>query len=179
MFKDKEEIEALQLGSVQMLAPSTAKFAPLGAKEFEALDLPWLFKDDATSDKAMKGPVGKYLFSKLESKGITGLAYNMMIGSSFGLDSLLPGLSATLEWRYFTAVNLPVNTYVNNPGTSSIGTNATLRRTTQPNCCHDNSLLLVDAQGERALPTADKLSLARELVHEIATRLPHASNPSS
>ena len=40
LFKDKEEIEALQLGSVQMLAPSTAKFAPLGAKEFEALDLP-------------------------------------------------------------------------------------------------------------------------------------------
>ena len=42
LYKDKEEIEALQLGSVQMLAPSTAKFAPLGAKEFEALDLPWL-----------------------------------------------------------------------------------------------------------------------------------------
>jgi C4-dicarboxylate-binding protein DctP len=75
LYKDKEEIEALQLGSVQMLAPSTAKFAPLGAKEFEALDLPWLFKDDATYDKAMKGPVGKYLFKKLESKGITGLAY--------------------------------------------------------------------------------------------------------
>jgi C4-dicarboxylate-binding protein DctP len=75
LYKDKEEIEALQLGSVQMLAPSTAKFAPLGAKEFEALDLPWLFKDDATYDKAMKGPVGKWLFSKLESKGIKGLAY--------------------------------------------------------------------------------------------------------
>ena len=75
LFKDKEEIEALQLGSVQMLAPSTAKFAPLGAKEFEALDLPWLFKDEATYDKAMKGPVGKWLFKKLETKGITGLAY--------------------------------------------------------------------------------------------------------
>jgi len=75
LFKDKEEIEALQLGSVQMLAPSTAKFAPLGAKEFEALDLPWLFKDDATYAKAMKGEIGKWLFKKLESKGITGLAY--------------------------------------------------------------------------------------------------------
>src|SRR6476620_2450312 len=68
LFKDKEEIEALQLGSVQMLAPSTAKFAPLGAKEFEALDLPWLFKDEATYTKAMKGPVGKWLFQKLDSK---------------------------------------------------------------------------------------------------------------
>src|SRR5579859_2605721 len=75
LYKDKEEIEALQLGSVQMLAPSTAKFAPLGAKEFEALDLPWLFKDEATYTKAMKGPVGQWLFKKLEAKGITGLAY--------------------------------------------------------------------------------------------------------
>src|SRR3974377_861472 len=75
LYKDKEEIEALQLGSVQLVAPSTAKFAPLGAKEFEALDLPWLFKDDDTYAKAMKGPVGKWLFQKLESKGITGLAY--------------------------------------------------------------------------------------------------------
>ena len=75
LYKDKEEIEALQLGSVQMLAPSTAKFAPLGVKEFEALDLPWLFKDEATYDKAMKGQLGKWLFQKLEAKGITGLAY--------------------------------------------------------------------------------------------------------
>jgi C4-dicarboxylate-binding protein DctP len=75
LYKDKEEIEALQLGSVQMLAPSTAKFAPLGIKEFEALDLPWLFKDDVTYSNAMKGTVGKWLFQKLEAKGITGLAY--------------------------------------------------------------------------------------------------------
>jgi len=75
LYKDKEEIEALQLGSVQMLAPSTAKFAPLGVKEFEALDLPWLFKDDEAYAAAMKGTVGKWLFHKLEAKGITGLAY--------------------------------------------------------------------------------------------------------
>src|SRR5262249_41639287 len=75
LYKDKEEIEALQLGSVQMLAPSTAKFAPLGVKEFEALDLPWLFKDEPTYTKAMKGPVGQWLFKKLEAKGISGLAY--------------------------------------------------------------------------------------------------------
>ncbi len=35
----------------------------------------------------------------------------------------------------------------------------------------DNTLLLVDADGERALATADKLSLARELVRDIAARL--------
>ena len=59
LYKDKEEIEALQLGSVQMLAPSTAKFAPLGVKEFEALDLPWLFKDDAAYAMAVREARGQ------------------------------------------------------------------------------------------------------------------------
>jgi phosphopantothenoylcysteine decarboxylase / phosphopantothenate---cysteine ligase len=35
----------------------------------------------------------------------------------------------------------------------------------------DNTLLLVDAHGERQLPSGDKLSLARELVREISSRL--------
>ena len=35
----------------------------------------------------------------------------------------------------------------------------------------DNALLLVDEHGERQIPSADKLSLARELVREIARRL--------
>jgi C4-dicarboxylate-binding protein DctP len=75
LYKDGEEIEALQLGAVQMLAPSTAKFAPLGAKEFEALDLPFLFANDAEFAKAAGGEVGKFLMSKLEPQGITGLAF--------------------------------------------------------------------------------------------------------
>jgi C4-dicarboxylate-binding protein DctP len=75
LYKDKEEIEALQLGAVQMLAPSTAKFAPLGAKEFEGLDLPYAFANDAAYEKVIKGDVGKFLMSKLETKGITGLAF--------------------------------------------------------------------------------------------------------
>ena len=36
----------------------------------------------------------------------------------------------------------------------------------------DNALLLVDAQGSRELPSADKLTLARQLIAEIARRLP-------
>ena len=35
----------------------------------------------------------------------------------------------------------------------------------------DNALLLVDAEGERAIPRADKLSLARLLIQDIAQRL--------
>src|SRR6516165_3798808 len=47
LYKDKEELEALQLGSVQVLAPSISKFGPLGVKEFDVFDLPFLMSDDA------------------------------------------------------------------------------------------------------------------------------------
>jgi C4-dicarboxylate-binding protein DctP len=75
LYKDKEELEALQLGAVQMLAPSLAKFGPLGVKEFEVFDLPYIFPDKNVLYRVTEGPVGKDLFKKLESKGITGLAY--------------------------------------------------------------------------------------------------------
>src|SRR5438093_10606022 len=42
LYKDGEEMEALQLGAVQMLAPSVSKFGPLGIKEYEAFDLPYI-----------------------------------------------------------------------------------------------------------------------------------------
>ncbi len=75
LYKDKEEIEALQIGAVQMLAPSLAKFGPLGVKEFEAFDLPFIFDDRADLHKITQGPVGAGLLAKLEPKGIKGLAY--------------------------------------------------------------------------------------------------------
>jgi C4-dicarboxylate-binding protein DctP len=75
LYKDKEELEALQLGSVQMLAPSLSKFGPLGVKEFEVFDLPFMFKDTEAFRNVTGGPVGWNLFSKLEPKGIKGLAY--------------------------------------------------------------------------------------------------------
>src|SRR5215213_10274479 len=75
LFKDGEEMEALQLGSVQLLAPSLAKFGPLGAREFEVFDLPYIFDDYAELHKITQGPVGAALFKKLDSKGIAGLAY--------------------------------------------------------------------------------------------------------
>ena len=75
LFKDGEEMEALQLGSVQMLAPSVAKFGPLGVREFEVYDLPYIFDSYDDLHKVNEGPVGKLLFQKLEGKGITGLAF--------------------------------------------------------------------------------------------------------
>ncbi len=75
LYKDKEEVEALQLGAVQMLAPSLAKFGPLGAKEFEVFDLPFIFEDRNALRKVTEGEIGKSLLKKLDSKGILGLAY--------------------------------------------------------------------------------------------------------
>lgn len=75
LYKDKEEMEALQLGAVQMLAPSLAKFGPLGVKEFEVFDLPYLFDDYDQLHKVTLGPVGKALLDKLADKGVLGLAY--------------------------------------------------------------------------------------------------------
>ncbi|WP_412480730.1 TRAP transporter substrate-binding protein [Azonexus sp. IMCC34839] len=75
LYKDKEEMEALQLGAVQMLAPSLAKFGPLGVKEFEVFDLPFIFASYDDLRKVTNGAVGKQLLAKLEPKGIRGLAY--------------------------------------------------------------------------------------------------------
>ena len=75
LYKDKEEVEALQLGAVQMLAPSLAKFGPLGVKEFEVFDLPFILPDKAALGRVTKGPIGQSLLAKLEPKGIKGLAY--------------------------------------------------------------------------------------------------------
>src|SRR5215472_13433928 len=75
LYKDGEEMEALQLGSVQMLAPSVAKFGPLGVREFEVFDLPYIFDNFDELHKVTEGPVGTMLFKKLETKGIIGLAF--------------------------------------------------------------------------------------------------------
>lgn len=75
LYKDKEEMEALQLGAVQMLAPSLAKFAPLGVKEFEVFDLPFIFDNYRELHKVTQGPIGAKLLAKLELNGIHGLAY--------------------------------------------------------------------------------------------------------
>ena len=75
LYKDKEELEALQLGAMQMLAPSLAKFGPLGVKEFEAFDLPYIFPNKTALYNVTEGDIGKGLLKKLEPKGITGLAY--------------------------------------------------------------------------------------------------------
>jgi len=75
LYKDGEELEALQLGAVQMLAPTVSKFGPLGIREFEVFDLPYIFDGYNDVHQVTNGPIGAALLAKLESKGIVGLAY--------------------------------------------------------------------------------------------------------
>src|SRR6187431_1349716 len=75
LYKDKEELEALQLGAVQMLAPSNSKFGPMGVREFEVFDLPYILPDLKTLRKVTDGPLGAKLLKLLDAKGMTGLAY--------------------------------------------------------------------------------------------------------
>ena len=75
LYKDKEELEALQLGSVQMLAPSISKFGPFGVKEFEAFDLPFVTADLASFQSASGGAFGAAMLKKLEPRGVRGLAF--------------------------------------------------------------------------------------------------------
>ncbi|MCQ8896883.1 TRAP transporter substrate-binding protein [Limnobacter humi] len=75
LYKDKEELEALQLGAVEMLAPSLAKFGQLGLRDFEVFDLPYIFPNRDTLNTVTRGPIGRKLFEQLEARGIKGLAY--------------------------------------------------------------------------------------------------------
>ena len=75
LYKDKEELEALQLGAVQMLAPSNSKFGPIGIKDFEVFDLPFLLPNLASLRKVTEGPIGKKMLTLLDAKGMIGLAY--------------------------------------------------------------------------------------------------------
>lgn len=75
LYKDKEELEALQLGSVQLLAPSISKFGPLGVKEFDVFDLPFLMSDDTHARQMMASPMMDEFNRKLEAKGVVPIAY--------------------------------------------------------------------------------------------------------
>jgi C4-dicarboxylate-binding protein DctP len=75
LYRDKEELEALQLGSVQLLAPSIAKFGPLGVREYDVFDLPFLMSDDVRARQMLASPMMADFHKKLEAKGVAPLAY--------------------------------------------------------------------------------------------------------
>lgn len=72
---DEDELDAIQLGAVEMLAPSLAKFEPLGLNGFGIFDLPFLFDSTEDVHRIARAPIGRELLDALRPRGIVGLTY--------------------------------------------------------------------------------------------------------
>jgi len=75
LYGDDDEMQALQLGAVDLVAPSLSKFGRIGLPEFELFDLPFLFDDLSAVRRITQGPLGQQLFQGLTRQGLVGLGY--------------------------------------------------------------------------------------------------------
>jgi len=75
LYGDHDEMQALQLGAVDLVAPSLSKFGRLGLPEFELFDLPFLFDDLGAVRRVTQGPLGRKLLSGLQHQGLVGLGF--------------------------------------------------------------------------------------------------------
>lgn len=71
---DREAIEAVQLGNVEMTIPAVAPLASFN-DHFMVFDLPFLFNDNEAAYRALDGEVGDILMKELEEKNLKGLAF--------------------------------------------------------------------------------------------------------
>lgn len=75
LWGDDDEMEALRLGAVEMLAPSLSKFGMAGVPAFEVFDLPYLFTGLAQVRRVTQGAVGRELLQRLGRQQMLGLGY--------------------------------------------------------------------------------------------------------
>ena len=75
LYGDHDEMQALQLGAVDLVAPSLSKFGRIGLPEFEMFDLPFLFDDLAAVRSITLGPLGQKLLQGLPRQGLVGLGF--------------------------------------------------------------------------------------------------------
>lgn len=75
LYGDDDEMEALQLGAVEILAPSLSKFGAAGIPEFEVFDLPYLFSDLEQVRCVTQGPLGQQLLQRLSRQQMVGLGF--------------------------------------------------------------------------------------------------------
>lgn len=75
LYSDLDEMEALRLGAVEMLAPSLSKFGRVGFPEFELFDLPFLFGQLQDVRRITQGPIGRRLLDSLARQGMVGLGF--------------------------------------------------------------------------------------------------------
>jgi C4-dicarboxylate-binding protein DctP len=74
LYSDQEELEALQRGDVQMIAPATTKLSTFSPK-FQVLDLPFAMPTHDSILEALNGDIGKTLLQSIESKNMKGLTF--------------------------------------------------------------------------------------------------------
>jgi len=75
LYGDSDEMQALQAGAVEMLAPSLSKFSRVGFPAFELFDLPYLFDSLQDVHRITDGPLGTRLLQSLERQGMVGLGF--------------------------------------------------------------------------------------------------------
>lgn len=75
LYGDHDEMQALQLGAVEMLAPSLSKFGRIGFPEFELFDLPYFFPDMASVQRVTQGPLGQRMLDRLTRQRLVGLGF--------------------------------------------------------------------------------------------------------
>lgn len=75
LYGDHDEMRALQLGAVDLVAPSLSKFGRIGLPEFELFDLPFLFDDLAAVRRITQGVLGQKLLQGLTHQGLVGLGF--------------------------------------------------------------------------------------------------------
>jgi C4-dicarboxylate-binding protein DctP len=71
---DREAIEAVQLGNVEMTIPAVAAMASFNEK-FQVFDLPFLFNNNEAAYRALDGELGQELMADLENNGMKGLVF--------------------------------------------------------------------------------------------------------
>ena len=75
LYGDHDEVQALHLGAVEILAPSLSKFGRIGFPEFELFDLPYLFPDIARVRRITQGRLGQRLLARLQRQRLVGLGF--------------------------------------------------------------------------------------------------------
>lgn len=71
---DREAIEAVQLGNIEMTIPALAPLASFN-KKFLVFDLPFLFNNHEAAYKALDGELGQELLKELEKNDLKGLVF--------------------------------------------------------------------------------------------------------
>ena len=71
---DRTMTEALQLGTQEVVIPSTAPLANF-VPEFSVFDFPFLFPNEQVADKVLDGEVGQKFLDKLSDQNLVGLSY--------------------------------------------------------------------------------------------------------